>query len=174
MIPSFSFGILHEDFKNTEQMPEPLQQVAEMIQQQFGVLPNKCIVNIYSSGGDEILPHQDQRFSDCSGRIESNESVFIIRLGATRPLVLHTIDKQETKELWLRSCDLYELTGIVNTFFRHRVVSEGVWCVFGVVIVTPPTSSLGTKRTRPARREQPQGEGSVRSPSPKKPRRRPA
>ena len=121
MVPIYNFGLVYEDLRKTKPMPPLLQRVAEQVERAFQQLPNNCVVNIYPSGGDEISPHQDQRFSEGKGRFESKQSVFIIRLGATRPLAMHTLDGQETKEFQLQSGDLYKLTGFVNTHFQHSV-----------------------------------------------------
>ena len=121
MVPIYNFGLIYEDLRKTKPMPQLLQRVADKVERTFQQLPNNCVVNIYPSGGDEISPHQDQRFSDGNGRFESEQPVFIIRLGATRPLVLHTLDGRETREFQLESGDLYRLTGFVNTHFQHSV-----------------------------------------------------
>ena len=121
MVPIYNFGLIYEDLRKTKPMPQRLQLVADQVERTFQQLPNNCVVNIYPSGGDEISPHQDQRFSDGNGRFESEQPVFIIRLGATRPLVLHTLDGRETREFQLESGDLYRLTGFVNTHFQHSV-----------------------------------------------------
>ena len=75
-------------------------------------------------GDDYTADHQDQGFSEGAGRVEATESVFIIWLGATRPLAFLTLDGDETKRIQLASGDCYELTGPVNACSRHSVPPE--------------------------------------------------
>ena len=74
-------------------------------------------------GDDCTSKHQDQGFSEGAPRVESKESVFIVRLGAARPLVLQldTDEGEEVASIQMDSCDCYELTGFVITNFRHGV-----------------------------------------------------
>ena len=79
------------------------------------------MLNVYETGADHTADHKDQRFSPGHGKWESKESVFIIRLGATRPLLILTEGGQEVLRLELQSGDLYELSGTVNNSTRHSV-----------------------------------------------------
>ena len=121
LLPMYNFGLLWADMRRTAPTPPLIQRAAEEVRRCFGVLPKNCVVNVYESGDDYTAHHQDQGFSEGTGRVEAKESVFIIRLGATRPLAFLTLDGDETKRIQLASGDCYELTGPVNACSRHSV-----------------------------------------------------
>ena len=110
-------------------------KIIEEIDTKFGVRPNHCLVNYMMNGSDHYLPmHQDQPFSKGAKKVEHKDSVYIITVGASRPLVFGgkaDLGKKEKNELtgFITSVcceqgDLFELRGNLNTEVTHGILKD--------------------------------------------------
>ena len=78
--------------------------------------------------------HQDQAFSDGASKVESKESVFIVALGAVRPLVFAGLEDMGKKtrdelkhfktEVPSKAGDLFVLTGEANSNMTHGILKD--------------------------------------------------
>jgi hypothetical protein len=131
--PLFRWGFDKCDWANIQAMPPQFLSIIDDIDKKFGVRTTHCLANYYVDGGKYVPVHQDQAFSpECKG-LESEESVFIIGLGADRPLCFTPVTELGKKqrdnmdvitEVRLEPGDLYHLTGSVNSNFAHGVPED--------------------------------------------------
>ena len=122
LLPIYNFGLTRDTWKRVAPMPDFLQDRAKEIGREFGVdTPNNCLINIYRGGSDYIAPHQDQAFSTCGGKYESELPVIIDRVGAARDLVFHDLSGAEIDRICLQAGDSYILPGPLNILVKHSV-----------------------------------------------------
>ena len=117
----YNFGLIKSSWKKVAAMPKLLQRRADQIGEETGTTPNSCVVNFYASGDEYIAAHQDQSFSDCGGKIESQLPVVIDRVGAARDLCFHALSGDDIGKICMEHGDSYVLTGEANLLAKHSV-----------------------------------------------------
>ena len=118
MLPIYNFGILKTVWRSVAPMPELLRERAK----QVGA--NSCVINFYADGAAYIAFHQDQRFSEGSGRYESKSSVVIDRVGAARDLAFCALDDTDLDRIRMQHGDSYTLSGPLNVLVKHGALRE--------------------------------------------------
>ena len=134
-LPLFRGNADKKDWSRIQPMPQIYMNIIEEINKKFGVRPNRCLVNYMMNDTDHYLPmHQDQPFSKGAKKVEHKDSVYIVTLGVSRPLVFGgrgDLGKKELNELsgFITSVcsdqgDLYELRGNLNTEVTHGILKD--------------------------------------------------
>ena len=120
MLPIYNFGLAKAGWKRVAPMPELLLERVKDLRAN-GWVVNSCIVNIYPDGAAYIAFHQDQGFSEGSGKYESESSVVIDRVGAARDLAFRALDDTDIDRIRMQDGDSYTLSGRLNVLVKHGV-----------------------------------------------------
>ena len=133
-MPLFRGNMDKSSWAHIKPMPPALEEVANLIGETFGEMPNHCLVNVMPDGKAHYIPaHQDQPFSAHGVKCEKERTVFIIALGMPRPLLFTTVqhlgksrraDMEVIGEVTCEDGDLFELTGQVNSSTDHCVPQD--------------------------------------------------
>lgn len=110
-----TFGISYNDktgLKKNGAMPQWLEPLCQSVQQQFGFMPNNCLINSYPDGNHYISYHSDQQIE-----MQAQTGVAIISLGAVRQMSLRRIDNHSI-------CFHYALPPGSGLFMQDALQSE--------------------------------------------------
>ena len=131
-LPLFRTGKMDKScWHQITEMPDCLTSVAASIAERFSVpQPNHVWANFY--GADSWIPvHQDQPFSqEATGPFEDAQTVFILSVGAQRPLCITTLgckgavdrdDMEVVAEVPMAEGSLFRLAPRLNTAYGHGI-----------------------------------------------------
>ena len=112
-------------------MPDVYVEIIDAIEARFGVRPNHCMANYMPDGTYGLPMHQDQPFSlECKG-YEAADDVFVLSLGAPRPLVFGDLgQKGKQSEVVAVGAvtsahgDLFVLSAGLNTSYVHGILKD--------------------------------------------------
>lgn len=133
-MPLFRGNMDKRNWSQIEPMPPSIAEIAQLIGEAFGETPNHCLLNFMPNGRPFYIPaHQDQPCPAGEVGHERTRSVYILALGAERPLIstpLACLGKYKRgqmevlHEIVSKHGDLFELRGQDNSSMAHCVPQD--------------------------------------------------
>lgn len=115
-----SFGAPYDYSQITypaQPMPEELERLCSLIEQQLGFRPNNCLINYYPDGSSSMGFH-----SDAKEQMVEGTGVAIVSLGCARPIVYrHKQDRSLEFSYLLGSGSMLYMSDEVQTQWLHAI-----------------------------------------------------
>ncbi|MEM8888979.1 MAG: alpha-ketoglutarate-dependent dioxygenase AlkB [Bacteroidota bacterium] len=104
-----------------QEMPAPLKDICEKIQEEMGYEPNNCLINYYLDGKSKMGFHSDQ-----VDILEIDTGVGIVSLGAERNICFRQKDDKNQKvNHMLHSGSFFHMDQEVQADWEHAIPKDG-------------------------------------------------